>query len=53
MANSTLCSGFETSAGDYDCGYKSQLFCDECKFGGAGGRKDPRAKCNQKEKSCG
>jgi len=31
---------------DFDCGYGSMLACDECKYGGLGGRKDPEAKRN-------
>jgi hypothetical protein len=27
------------------CGYDTKISCDECKYGG--GRKDPKAKCNQ------
>jgi len=32
---------------DFDCEYQTILTCDECKYGGHGGRKDPEAKCNQ------
>ena len=30
-----------------DCGYNTTLTCDECKYSGLGGRKDPKAKCNK------
>lgn len=43
------CLGFETEdigwGVDHDCGYKTKIDCDECKYGG--GRKDPAAKVNQ------
>jgi hypothetical protein len=32
-------------SGDYDCGYRSALVCESCKYGF--GTKDPAAKCNQ------
>jgi hypothetical protein len=31
---------------DWGCDYETTIDCDECKYGG--GRKDPEAKCNQK-----
>jgi len=43
-----LCKGYRywTACGyEYDCGYKSELLCEECKYGL--GRKDPEARCNQ------
>lgn len=43
------CLGFETEdigwGVDHDCGYKTTIDCDECKYGG--GRKNPEAKVNQ------
>lgn len=38
---------FDAYNGDYDCEYQTTLTCDDCKYGSAGGRKDPEAKCNQ------
>ena len=32
---------------EYDCEYDTKIDCDECKYNGRGGRKDPEAKCNQ------
>jgi glycine/serine hydroxymethyltransferase len=32
---------------EYDCEYNTTIDCDECKYNGRGGRKDPEAKCNQ------
>ena len=44
------CKGFRYGYGpetfEYDCGYYSNLTCDDCRYGA--GRKDPEAKCNQK-----
>jgi hypothetical protein len=31
---------------EYDCGYQTKIDCDDCKYNGRGGRKDPEAKCN-------
>ena len=42
------CKGFKywTDCGyEFDCGYNSEVDCNECKYGG--GKKDPEAKCNQ------
>jgi len=40
------CQGcYDEWQGDYDCEYKSTLYCDQCKYGLGG--KDPEAKCNQ------
>jgi hypothetical protein len=40
------CKGYKDEMnGDYDCLYRSNLSCDECKYGA--GRKDPEAKCNE------
>lgn len=44
------CKGYMINTPDcyeFDCEYGSELTCDECKYGGCGGRKDPEAKCNQ------
>lgn len=41
------CLGYQTREGDYDCEYQTKLDCDQCKYGGHGGRKDPESKCNQ------
>lgn len=44
------CRGFKsmTDLGyEYDCGYNTSLDCEECKYGGCGGNKDPEAKDNQ------
>lgn len=50
--NSKCKGSYDPHSGDYGCGYHSTLGCDECKYGAAGGRKDPEAKCNQpKEKA--
>lgn len=38
------CEGYHDYYGEFDCGYGSILFCEECKYGL--GRKDPEAKCN-------
>jgi hypothetical protein len=35
---------YDAHNGDYDCGYGSELSCDECKYGV--GRKDPEAWAN-------
>lgn len=32
---------------EYECSYNTDIYCDECKYGGHGGKKDPEAKCNQ------
>ena len=33
---------------EWDCGYNTTIECEDCKYCiGAGGRKDPEAKCNQ------
>lgn len=37
---------YDQFTGDYDCGYKTKLICEECKYG-CGGKKDPEAKVNQ------
>ena len=37
------CLGFQTMSGDYDCAYKPTIDCQQCKYGGAGGKKDPEA----------
>ena len=45
------CKGYKswTSCGyEYDCGYETDLICEDCKYGM--GRKDPEAKCNQLDK---
>ncbi len=39
------CLGHFDYWGEFDCDYYTVLTCDECKYGG--GRKDPKAKCNQ------
>ena len=42
------CKGYEywTDFGyEYDCGYGSDLTCEDCKYGL--GKCDPEAKCNQ------
>ena len=45
-----LCKGkYDEWNGDYDCDYRSNLLCEDCKYGG--GRKDPEAKCNQPKDS--
>ena len=44
------CKGYQHYEGDFDCGYNTTLACDDCKYGAAGGRKDPQAKCNQPPK---
>ena len=45
------CEGYECNHYldpiDYDCGYFTTIDCDECKYNGHNGRKDPEAKCNQ------
>ena len=41
------CKGYRTYEGDYECGYRTTLACDECKYSASGGRKDPAAKRNQ------
>jgi hypothetical protein len=38
------CKGTTDYWGESDCGYKTALTCDECKYGS--GRKNPEAKCN-------
>jgi hypothetical protein len=46
------CKGFKywTDCGyEYDCEYNTIISCDECKYNGFGGRKDPEAKCNQQK----
>ena len=32
---------------DFECGYNTEIECDECKYGF--GKKDPEATCNQPE----
>lgn len=32
---------------EYECDYGTKIDCDECKYNGRGGRKNPEAKCNQ------
>ena len=32
---------------EFDCDYGTTLLCEECIYGGCGGRKYPQAKCNQ------
>lgn len=32
---------------EWDCGYDTTIDCEDCKYGGLGGRKNPEAKCNQ------
>lgn len=32
---------------EFGCEYESNIDCDECKYNGRGGRKNPEAKCNQ------
>ena len=32
---------------EYDCGYNTKLSCEDCKYGGHGGRRDPQAAYNQ------
>ena len=35
---------------EWDCGYNTTIECEDCKYCiGAGGRKDPEAKCNQQK----
>ena len=41
------CKGYRDYWGDFDCEYQTKIDCDQCKYGGHGGRKDPAAKCNQ------
>jgi hypothetical protein len=41
------CLGYSDREGDYDCGYQTIIICEECKYSGCGGRKDPAAKRNQ------
>ena len=36
---------YDAMTGDYDCGFKSVLACEDCKYGF--GTKDPEAKCNR------
>lgn len=36
---------YDDMTGEYDCGYQSEVECNDCKYGF--GRKDPEAKCNQ------
>tara|TARA_R110001583_G_scaffold109400_2_gene258132 strand:- start:12484 stop:12678 length:195 start_codon:yes stop_codon:yes gene_type:complete len=36
---------YDPFTGDYDCGYKTNLACEDCKYG-CGGKKDPEAKVN-------
>jgi hypothetical protein len=44
----TGCLGYyDEMNGDYDCEYDTSISCEDCKYGGCGGRKDPDAKCNQ------
>ena len=38
---------YDPFTGDYDCGYQTNLTCDECKYGV--GKKDPQAKVNKYE----
>ena len=40
------CLGYHYYDGEFDCGYSTNLMCEDCKYGGCGGRKDPSAKCN-------
>lgn len=39
------CLGERDYWGEYDCGYETDLTCDDCKYGV--GRKNPEAKCNR------
>ena len=32
---------------EFECGYETNLECEDCKYGPCGGRKDPAAKCNR------
>jgi hypothetical protein len=32
---------------EYDCEYMTKIDCDECKYNGRGGKKNPEAKCNK------
>ena len=44
------CKGYvaySMDGNEYDCEYGSKLECDQCKYGGWGGKKDPEAKCNE------
>lgn len=45
------CKGFKCNHPldpvEWDCGYNTSIGCDECKYSGFGGRKNPEAKCNQ------
>ena len=35
---------YDQFTGDYDCGYKTTLTCEDCKYGV--GKKDPQTKAN-------
>lgn len=42
------CLGYSFDMGcgeEFDCGYGSDLICEDCKYGA--GNRDPKAKCNQ------
>lgn len=51
------CKSVKISAYDepdeWDCGYNTTIDCEDCKYGGSGGRKNPEARCNQMIKSYG
>lgn len=51
------CKSVKISAYDepdeWDCGYNTTIDCEDCKYGGSGGRKNPEARCNQMLKSYG
>ena len=40
---------FDAHNGDYDCEYAPTIACEDCKYGGFGGKKDPEARCNQQK----
>ena len=42
------CKGWSDSySGEFDCEYGTLLTCEECRYSGLGGRKDPDAECNR------
>lgn len=41
------CRGYTNWALEFDCEYESTVMCEDCRYGGHGGRKDPEAKVNQ------
>ena len=46
-----LCKSVKINAYDepdeWDCGYNTTIDCEDCRYGGRGGRKNPEARCNQ------